>query len=79
MEDRSKFLLLCIEIFVATGILGLVLNEQKEGASIENLLQDTENSKNFRRQMFRNENYKRILKRYLPIWDKKGLLDLLHN
>lgn len=70
---------LFLELFAASCILCLVLNEQTEGASFENMLQDTENSKKFRKQMFSNSNFKRILKGYLPIWDKKGLLDPLYN
>lgn len=78
-ECSTKLIIVFSEIFVASGILCLVLNEQKEGASIENMLQDNEDSKKFRRQMFRNVNYQRVLKGYLPIWNKKGLLDPLHN
>uniref|UniRef100_A0A336MA18 CSON013155 protein n=1 Tax=Culicoides sonorensis TaxID=179676 RepID=A0A336MA18_CULSO len=67
------------EVFTASSLLCLVLNEQKEGATLDNMMQDTEDSMKFRRQMFKNQNYQRILKRYLPIWDKKGLLDPLYN
>lgn len=56
-----------------------MLNEQKEGADFETLASDNDVSKAFRKQLYENKNYQKIVKEYIVYWDSLGLLDPLSN
>lgn len=55
----------------------IMLNENEKDADIEHLTGETEQSKSFRQQCFKNPRVIRNVKHFLPLWDSQGLLDAL--
>ncbi|XP_055923412.1 uncharacterized protein LOC129953900 [Eupeodes corollae] len=53
----------------------LVLNEEAEDADFRALVGEDERAMNFKYSIFKNEKVQKNLKRLLPIFDRRGLLD----
>lgn len=56
----------------------IILNKEEENAELSNLMTDTAEAQAFKKQIFANEKVTKVIKHFLPIWDKMGLLDPLH-
>lgn len=55
-----------------------MLNVKEEG-EVATLISDSDEAKEVRKELYQNEKHQKYMKRMLPIWDKKGLLDPLYN
>ncbi|XP_037953864.1 uncharacterized protein LOC119684006 [Teleopsis dalmanni] len=55
----------------------VMICEETEDASFKNLVSNSEEGIRFKKTLFRNERVQKNLKRLLPIFDQKGLLDVM--
>ncbi|CAD7093803.1 unnamed protein product [Hermetia illucens] len=53
-----------------------MINEETEDASLNCLMKNDERSRRLRNAMFNNARIRRNLQRWLPVFDRRGLLDL---
>ncbi|XP_013103325.2 uncharacterized protein LOC106084301 [Stomoxys calcitrans] len=54
----------------------IMTSSQSDDADIHSLLDDDERARNFRKNCVNNKDYQIILKNMLPVFDRRGLLDL---
>lgn len=66
------------EIYTVLTVLPIILNKQQENAELGNIMTDSTEARKFKKQLFENENFIKVVKHFLPIWDNMGLLDPLH-
>lgn len=56
-------------------VQAVMVNEQTEDADFHSLMGEDERALNFKNTIFKNERVQKNLKRLLPMFDRKGLLD----